>query len=87
MIAQKPGSARAFRPFLAEVVKHRLLDDSPMLQVLDHDGVEKLRRNPRVPHTLRIHDNDGSSCTYAEAWRLTPLDPLWPEEESLALKQ
>jgi hypothetical protein len=68
-------------------VKYRLLYDSPVLEVLDNDPFEELRRDPRVPHAFRIDNHDGTSCAYAEARGFAALYSLRSEEKSFALEK
>jgi hypothetical protein len=68
-------------------VKYRLLYNSSVLEVLDDDSFQKLRRHPGVPHALRIDHHDGTSSAYAEARGFAALHSLWPEEKSFALEK
>jgi hypothetical protein len=68
-------------------VKHRVLNDPPVLEMLDDNSLENLRRDARIPDAFRIHDNDGTSSTNAEARCLAAFHPPWTEQQAFALKK
>jgi hypothetical protein len=55
--------------------------------MFNDNPLEKLGRNPRIPYSFGIHDNDRSACADAEAWSLAALHPASTEQQSLSLKQ
>jgi hypothetical protein len=68
-------------------MKHGLLDDATVAEMLDDDALEQRRCHTRIPHALGVHGDDRPSAAHAEAGRLTPLHAAGPEEQPLALKQ
>jgi hypothetical protein len=55
--------------------------------MLDDNSLENFRRDARIPDAFRIHDNDGTSSTNAEARCLTAFHPPWTEQQAFALKK
>lgn len=68
-------------------MEHCLFDRLSFLEMLDHYPLEQLRSDMPIPYTFWIHDNYGTSCTYAQARCLAALHASWPEEQSLPLQQ
>ena len=68
-------------------VEHGLFDDPPVAQMLDDYPLQQRRCNPAVPDAIRIHHDDRPAAADAKAWRLTPLHPGRPEQQSFPLKQ
>src|SRR5438874_12109197 len=68
-------------------MKHSLLDNPAVPEVLGDDPLEKCGRNACVPHTLGVHDDDWPAGAHAQARRLTAFDPVGTKQESLALQQ
>ena len=55
--------------------------------MLDDYSLEQLRSHPRVPHTFRINDDNGTSSTNAKTGSLAALHASRAEQKTLALKQ
>lgn len=55
--------------------------------MLDDDPLEQFGSDRRVPDSFGIDDNDGTSCTDAEAGGLAAFHALWTEEEIFAFEQ
>ncbi len=72
---------RAFQcgPLRLEPVKGGILDDFSVLEVLDHDPLEKLWGNRGIPHAIRIDDHDWAARANAETWRFATLYTLRAE--------
>jgi hypothetical protein len=68
-------------------MKYSLFDDSPVAKMLHDDPFEQRRSDRRVPHALRIHDDDWPIAAHAKARRLPAFHPIRPKEESFALKE
>ncbi len=68
-------------------MKHCLLDDLPVTQVLDDDPLQQRRRHPGIPDPLRVHDNDRTATANTQTWRLAALDPRRTEEQAFPLQQ
>lgn len=68
-------------------VKHGILDDAPVLQVLDDDALEERGGHVRVPDAFGVHHDDRTTRADAEARGLATLDPRGPEQETLSLQQ
>ena len=65
----------------------RLVDDSPVPEVLDDNSLQHLRRHVAVPDSFRIHDDNRPAAADAEAWRLAALDAAGAEEQSFTLEE
>lgn len=68
-------------------MEHRLIDHPPVAQMLDDDPLEQRRRHFLVPHAFRVHDDDRTSRTHAEAGRFAAFDPLRSEQQAFPLQQ
>jgi hypothetical protein len=68
-------------------MKHRVFDDASIAQVFDHDALEQCLVDARVPDTVRIDDDDRSTCAYTKTWRLPALHPRRAKEQALALQK
>jgi len=61
-------------------VDHRLLDDAPVAQMLDHDPLKQARSDGSVPHPFRIHDHDRPAAAHTETRGLSALHSVRAEE-------
>lgn len=68
-------------------MKHGILDDAPVLQVLDDDALEERGGHVCVPDAFGVHHHDRTTRADAEAWRFATLDPRGPEQETFSLQQ
>ena len=55
--------------------------------MLDHNSLQQLRRDVRVPDTLRIDHHNWPTGADAKTWRLAALHAARTEEQVLALEQ
>jgi hypothetical protein len=68
-------------------MKHCLLDDLPVTEVLDDDPLQQRRRHPGIPDPLRVNDNDRTASANTQTWRLAALDSSRTEEQAFPLQQ
>jgi pimeloyl-ACP methyl ester carboxylesterase len=68
-------------------VKHGVLDDPAVFEVLDDDSLQQLRRNTRVPDTIGIHDHDGTSRANAQTRRLASFYASWTEQQPRVIEK
>lgn len=68
-------------------MKHRLLDDMSVAQVLHDDPLEQRGGDSGVPDAFRIHHHDGPAGTDAQAGRLAALHAPRAKQEVFALEQ
>ena len=59
----------------------------PISQMLDDDAFEKRRSDVGIPNSFRIHDDDRSTRTHAEARRFAAFDSTRSEQQPFALEQ
>ena len=55
-------------------MKHRLLHNPTILQVLHDDAIEQSRRDRGVPHAFRVDHDDGATGANTQTWRFAALD-------------
>src|SRR5262245_46178254 len=55
--------------------------------MLHDDALEQRRRDTAIPDAFGIHDHDWPAAANTKARRLSSLDAIGPEQESLALQQ
>ena len=55
--------------------------------MLDDDAFEKRRSDVAIPNSFRIHDDDRSMRTHAEAGRFAAFDSTRSEQQPFALEQ
>jgi hypothetical protein len=58
-----------------------------VLQVLDDDSLEQVRRDPVIPDSFGIHDHDWSARAYTETGRFAAFNPPRSEEKIFALQK
>jgi hypothetical protein len=68
-------------------MEDRILNHFSPFQVLDHNALQKRRRDVGIPYSIRVNDDNRTSSAHAKAGCFSALDPVGPEEEPLALKQ
>jgi hypothetical protein len=68
-------------------MKHSLVHDATISQMLDDDALEQSRSDPGIPDALRVHDDDRTAGAYTETGGLAALHSPRAEEQSLALEQ
>jgi hypothetical protein len=66
-------------------MEYRFSYRSAFFQMLDHDSLEQVRRHTAIPDSIRVHHDDRSIATDAEARRLPALDSVGSEEKILTL--
>src|SRR2546423_5053064 len=79
--------AESLGGFVAETMKHSLVHDASVAQVLDDDALEQRGSDPRIPDALGVHDDDRTTRADTETGRLAALHASRAEEQPLALKQ
>ena len=68
-------------------MKHRILDDPALPQMLDDDPLQEGQRHSSVPDCVRVHDDDRATRAHTKARRLSSLHPLWAKQEAFSLQQ
>jgi hypothetical protein len=68
-------------------VKNRLGYRASLLEMLDDDSLQQVRRYFRVPDPIWINDHDRTAAANAEAGSFATLYTLGSEEQVLALEQ
>jgi hypothetical protein len=68
-------------------MKHRVLDDAAVAQMLYDDTLQEGRCHAVIPDALRIYNKDRTAGTDTETRRLTALDAARSKQQSLALQQ
>lgn len=70
-----------------EPMKNRLFNRSSVLQVLDDNSLQQLRRDVGVPDSFRVHHDDRAIAAHAEARSFTSLYAIRSEQKIFALQQ
>lgn len=68
-------------------MENRVFDNTAVLEVFHDDAFEDLRRDTRIPDSIRVDDHDRPSGAYAQTGSFTPLDTLRSEQETFPVKQ
>ena len=68
-------------------MKNGVFDDAAVAEMFDHNALQKLRRDARVPDAFRVHDDDRPTDADAEARRLAALHSSRPEEKVFTLEE
>ena len=74
-------------PRTLEPMKNRLFHRSSLLQVLDDNSLQQLRRDVGVPDSFGIHHDDRTTAADAEAGSFTSLYAIRSEQKIFALQQ
>src|ERR1051325_3530018 len=70
-----------------ESVKHRLLDNPSIAQMLDDDSLQQLRRDAGIPNPFGVDDDDRAARAHAEARGLATLHAARTEQQAFALQE
>src|ERR1044072_2785338 len=68
-------------------MEDRLLDDSPVPEMLHHDTLEQGRGHSGIPDGIRIHDDDRTARANSETRGLPAFDSIGSEEKPFPVQQ
>ena len=68
-------------------MNHSLVDNPPVLEVLDDDALEQRGRDRTVPDALRVHNDNRPAGADAQTWRLATLDAARAEQQPFTLEK